>query len=335
MSMTHRERVSAAVHGEPVDRLPVALWRHFPGADATADGLASAVIAFQQAFDFDLVKVTPASGYPAEAWGARLVPESNLEGTRRYNQRVIDSPEDWRALPVLEPTHGAFGRELAALRAVRAGVGEDVPVLQTVFNPLTIAKQLVGPTVLEHMQDHATALMDGLATIAETSVGFAQACLSNGADGIFFATQFARHDLMSEEAYRDFGTAYDRVVLDAVRDRAGLVVLHLCGEHVMFELADLYGADIVNWHDRTTPPTLGEGLARRASGAVLGGLDRGAELRLGSPADVAAAVSRAAADTGGRRTMIGTGCVTLVDTPSDNLRAARAAVDTLRGAVPG
>src|SRR5512137_1866190 len=108
MTMTHRERVAATVRGAPVDRPPIALWRHFPGADATADGLASAVIAFQQAFDFDLVKVTPASGYPAEAWGAELVPEPNLEGTRRYLRRVVTAPDDWRSLPVLAADHGAF-----------------------------------------------------------------------------------------------------------------------------------------------------------------------------------------------------------------------------------
>ena len=36
--MTKKERVSAAVHGEKVDRVPVSAWKHFPPKDRIIDG---------------------------------------------------------------------------------------------------------------------------------------------------------------------------------------------------------------------------------------------------------------------------------------------------------
>src|SRR5512142_241602 len=93
--MNHRERVLAAVRGEPVDHVPVALWRHFPNDDQKPETLATRVVDFQRKFDVDLVKVTPASGYPAEIYGATFVDGKNREGTRSYTARPVNSLADW------------------------------------------------------------------------------------------------------------------------------------------------------------------------------------------------------------------------------------------------
>ena len=47
----------------------------------------------------------------------------------------------------------------------------------------------------------------------------------------------------------------------------------------------------------------------------------------GTPDDVRSQVVNAISQTGGKRLIIGTGCVTLVNTPESNLRAARNAVE--------
>ena len=66
--LTHRQRVKACLSGDQLDRVPVALWRHFPVDDQSPDGLAAAIFAFQNTFDFDLVKVTPSSSYCLRDW---------------------------------------------------------------------------------------------------------------------------------------------------------------------------------------------------------------------------------------------------------------------------
>jgi len=324
--MNKRQRIWAAIQGEAVDRVPIALWRHFPYVDQTAEGLAKAVVDFQLQFDFDLVKVTPTSGYPAEAWGAELVHADNSNGTRNYVRRPVQQPADWRRLPVLTVTHGVLGRELQALKLIRQGVGSEVHVLQTIFSPLTIARNLAGEVVFTHLHEHPADLHAGLEVITEVTGAFAYASLEAGADGIFFATQLAAQDKLPEADYRRFGLVYDRQVLDRVARRADVIVLHLHGLGIYFDLVTEYPAQIVNWHDRLTSPALGTG-KERAQGAVLGGLDEWAVLRNGQPEDVAAQVADAIAQTGGRRVIIGAGCVTPVDTPVGNIRAAREAVE--------
>lgn len=66
--MTHRELIEAAVRGERPERVPAALWRHFPGDDQRAEKLAQAHIAHYKTFDVDLLKVTPMSGYYGDDW---------------------------------------------------------------------------------------------------------------------------------------------------------------------------------------------------------------------------------------------------------------------------
>jgi uroporphyrinogen decarboxylase len=45
--MSKRERLKATIQGEATDRMPVALWRHFPGDDQDPVSLAASTVAFQ------------------------------------------------------------------------------------------------------------------------------------------------------------------------------------------------------------------------------------------------------------------------------------------------
>jgi uroporphyrinogen decarboxylase len=56
--MTRRERLKAVIRGEATDRVPVALWRHFPGDDHRPEDLAASIVGVQRRYDFDFVKVT-------------------------------------------------------------------------------------------------------------------------------------------------------------------------------------------------------------------------------------------------------------------------------------
>ena len=104
-----------------------------------------------------------------------------------------------------------------------------------------------------------------------------------------------------------------------------LNVLHLHGHRVMFDLLADYSVQVVNWHDRETPPTLRDGQAR-VQGAVLGGLRQWETMVQGTPDDVRREAQDGLAQTRGRRFILGTGCVTPITAPWGNIRAARHAV---------
>lgn len=325
-NVTHRVRLEACLAGEQPDRPPVALWRHFPVDDQTPEGLAAATLAFQRTYDFDLVKVTPASSYCLVDWGCVDEWRGATEGTRTYTRRVVQEPEDWERLTVLDPGKGRLGDQLESLRRIVKELGPDTPVIQTIFNPLSQAKNLAGGNrLLVHLRKHPDALHAGLRTITESIQRFNEAARETGIAGVFYAVQHAQYGLLSEPEYATFGSFYDRQALKPAED-LWLNLLHLHGEDVMFDLFVDYPVAILNWHDRDTWPSLEEG-QRRFSGAVCGGISREATIVYGTPDEVRAEARQAIEATGGRRFILGTGCVAPIIAPHGNLMAARRAVE--------
>jgi uroporphyrinogen decarboxylase len=324
-AMSKRERLEATIAGEAVDRLAVALWRHWPGDDQRAEDLARSTLDFQRMFDFDFIKVTPSSNYCLAGWGAESRWVGNQEGTREWGQRVIQRAEDWTRLEVQDPTSGLLGEVRRALRSIGQEVGGEVPVIQTIFNPLSQAKNLAGERLLADLRQHPEALKSGLETITQTSVHFVEAIRDTGIAGIFLALQHATYDLLTEEEYREFGRPYDLRILEVVQD-SWFNLLHLHGSNVMFDLVADYPVQAINWHDRETPPSLREAM-NRFPGLLVGGLRQWETMLRGTPDQVRSEVRTAIEETGGRRLVTGTGCVTPITSPLGNIRAAREAVE--------
>jgi len=324
--MSGRERILAAVRGEPVDRAPIALWRHFPQQDQKAETLARAHIDFQQRWGWDFLKVTPASGYYGDDWGLRAGYRPNPEGVRHITDRPVKRPADWGRLKVLDVTAGVYGRELHALHLIREALPHDL-ILSTVFSPLTIARTLAGDqALLRYLRESADDLHRGLEVITDVTARFAAETLAAGADGVFFATQCATAAYLTVEEYEEFGRPYDLRVLEAAA-RAQIRVLHIHGTDIMFDALTDYPVEVINWHDRRTPPSLAEA-RHRFSGCLAGGLHEWETLLQGSPGEIAAQVRDAVAQTGGRGHIVAAGCVIPVDTSEDRLGAARRAVES-------
>lgn len=326
---THRERIQAAMSGELIDRPPVALWRHFPVDDQSPGPLAKATLHFQQTYDFDLVKVTPASSFCLKDWGAEDEWNGHTEGTRQYSKRVIHGPRDWERLPSLDPTSGHLAAQLNCLRMIRSELDSETPLLQTVFSPLAQAKNLAGnETLLAHLRLYPESVLKGLAAIAETTRRFVEACLDTGVDGIFYAIQHAQANLLTLEEYKTFGLPNDQKVLEPARD-LWCNLLHLHGHNVYFSqlstLREPQGSalhfPIVNWHDRETYPSLSEA-QQIYPGVVCGGM-RQDTLVYADQAEVQKEAADAIQQTGGRRFILGTGCVVPVIASHGNILAAR------------
>jgi len=322
---SHKERIQACMNDEIVDRPPVALWRHFPVDDQSPESLAKATVHFQHTYDFDLVKVTPASSFCLKDWGVEDKWIGHTEGTRQYTRRVILGPKDWEQLPVLDPTSSHLAGQLKCLRLIRSELSPEIPLLQTIFSPLAQAKNLAGnETLISHLRLYPEAVMKGLATIAETTRRFVEACLETGIDGVFYAIQHAQASLFTLEEYKTFGIQNDLKVLEPSQ---GLWcnLLHLHGNDVYFSLLSFFHFQIVNWHDRDTFPSLKEA-QDTYSGVVCGGM-RQDTLVYETQAEVRKEAAEAIQQTNGRRFILGTGCVVPVIASHGNILAARKSVE--------
>jgi len=316
----HWQRIEAAIAGAATDRLPVALWRHFPVDDQDPGKLAAHTLAWQRAWDFDLVKFMPSGTYGIEDWGAKTAYEGAENGARVVKQVGLSRPEDWRCLPKLDVRKGVYGAQNAALAAAAKELKGSAPILQTVFSPLTTARKLAGEAALQHLRQHSDALEAGLKTITEVTIAFGEEALKAGAHGFFFATQLATADVLAPSQYERFGKRWDLEFFDAFKGRTRVDMLHLHGMNPMFDELAGYPVGLVNWHDRLTTPTLGMA-AGRFKGALVGGVEELGLLVKGSEAELRAQVRDAISQTGGRRLLVGPGCVAGIAAPELNIRA--------------
>jgi uroporphyrinogen decarboxylase len=324
-----RERLERAIAGEAVDRVPVALWRHWPGDDQRPADLAESTLEFQRRYDFDFVKITPASSFCISDYGVQDQWVGSLEGTREYTRRAVERSLDWTRLRVLEPARGALGRQLECVRLIVEGLQGGTPVLQTIFSPLAQAKNIAGGArLINHLRTAPERVHTGLNTITESTLRFLEELQRTGIDGIFYAIQHASYDLLSEDEYRAFGRPYDLRILEALSSRWWLNMVHLHGESPMFDLVADYPVQALNWHDRETDPDLALGKTK-FPGAVCGGLARWNPVHNGTPAEVREQARDAIEQTGGRRFIVSTGCVIMTTTPLSNIRAIRAVVDQM------
>jgi uroporphyrinogen decarboxylase len=328
--MNKRERVRAALQGNPVDRPPISFWRHFFEKETSAAGLAQAMLGFQRTYEWDFMKVNPRACYHVEPWGCRFQFSGQPHIDPKLIEAVIKTPDNWGQIKPLSPTTGAFGEQLEALRLIKEGLGGEVPFVETIFTPLSVAGRLVGSdeVMCDHLKQHPERVHEALEAITVTFEGFARSCLEVGVDGVFYATTgWATYDRLTDAEYAEFGRPYDVRILRAV-EGASFNILHVCRSHnMLWKLMD-YPAHAVNWATAdATNPQIGE-VWQRSHRPVIGGVDHLDTLRHGTPEAVAAQI-RNAVGQAREGLLIGPGCSISPQTPEVNLRAARAMVDTL------
>jgi len=320
--MGRRERILAALSRQPVDRVPYAVWRHFPAVDRSPSGLAQSTLRFHERYGSDFLKITPAGGYAVAAWGCVEDTTVRPDGHRPCASCAVRDAADWKHIRELDPG-SAEGYVEHIETIVRMGFDRrigDAPVLPTLFSPLSLARKLSGSRLNLDLREHPDAVTAALEAITATLIRFAELALSEGVSGIFYSIQAASRRLHSEEEYARFGEPYDRRVLESLRGKSMLSIIHAHGDELMFDRLARLPGHAWNWDDRATGPPLGEGRAA-VPGAVIGGLNQWATLRDGTPEGAVQETEDAIAQTDGIGLIVGSGCVLPMNTPDANVAA--------------
>jgi uroporphyrinogen decarboxylase len=320
--MTRRERIRAALNREPVDRVPYAVWRHFPAVDKSPAGLAQATLRFHERYGSDFLKITPAGGYAVEAWGCIEGEEMRPDGHRPCAQHAIRAADDWKKIRALEPESApGYAEQIETI--VRLGFDRrigDAPVVPTLFSPLSLCRKLSGDRLNSDIATHPDLVLSALEAITDTLIKFADRALTEGLAGIFYSIQAASTTFHTEEEYARFGEPFDRKFLASIEGRSQLTIIHCHGDNLMFERLSKLPGHAWNWDDRATPPTL-EQASAMVPGAVIGGLHQWKTLRDGTPEQAVEEAQDAIAQTNGRGLIIAPGCVLTMNTPDANVAA--------------
>jgi hypothetical protein len=138
-----------------------------------------------------------------EPWGCRFQLAGSPHRPQAHRGRHQD-PGRLAPDQTLSPTTGAFGEQLQALRLIKEGLGGEVPFVETIFTPLSVAGRLVSSdeVMREHLGQYRERVHEALEAITLSFEAFARACLEVGVDGLFYATtDWATYDRLTDAEY--------------------------------------------------------------------------------------------------------------------------------------
>lgn len=325
--MKKRDRISSAIAGAPVDRVPVSAWGHFFLDEVEPIRFADRMVAFQQEFDWDFLKVHARASYHVEPFGFAYEPSKAAEKGHVLTHTPVVHPEDWLKLRPAPLSAPAFQEQLDALARMRSQLPDDVPIIMTVFTPLDIADKMLdrnAAQLAEHIKTAPEAVGHALSVFSETLKPFVSKLVEFGVDGIFFSTKWANAAKLTPAEYRRLCLAHD---LNMMSPAASLPfnILHACENEVFLDTFRDYPTSVLHWDDNGAHnPSLRAG--RVSTGlCVSGGVDA-RTLAEDAPDAVDAKAVRAIVDTGGTGMILSPGCsLRVAATSSENLKALRAA----------
>ena len=326
--MDGRERVEAALALGLGDRPPVGAWGHTYREEWSPEDLAAITVERARRFGWDFVKFQPRASSFAEAFGSVYQPSGHkLKGPVMESAAVPDV-ESWRDVSLVNAN--ALDDQVSSIGIVARELGPGVPVIQTVFSPITVAGYLVGKSksrALRELRRSPELMRPALERIADSLVEFSRRSVAAGAAGLFYAISgYASKDALPEAVYRELVLPLDLLVLERLPSEAWFNVVHLCGSHLHFGLSRDLPVPAVSWsvHNQGNP-SLTEG--RQISGkAVMGGLGQRSTLLYGSPTTVEAEARRAVGETGGRGLILAPGCSVPPRARDGNLAAMVSAI---------
>lgn len=328
--MNGTQRIRALVEGGPIDRTPVAGWYHMPLVDRDVDAFVAETIASTDANRWDFIKIMTNGHFYTEAYGGQIDfsrdPRKWSGTVRRY---PVTSAAEARELPVLAADNPVWRRELEAHRRLADHYAGELPIVSTLFSPLTAVQELMGcldpGPVLALMREDPAALHHALAAMVETTANYLDALMDDGLDGVFFANQYSESSILTDEQYEEFVVPYDRQVLERLAGRTWFNIAHVHGAAGLrfddyLELPDTL-LQAVNWEncpsgtDAALVSTVA-GLRARTDKVLIAGIDQHADFALAPgegpkfvKARLQARFRDMLAQNGSNRFVFGPGCV--------------------------
>jgi len=257
--MSKRDDILELVlNGNSPGYVPAAFFHHFP--KEFSGGLASANkhMEYFRYTGMDLLKIQFERPFP------------RLES--------LQKPADWADFPFYDTDY--FDDQLEAIRELVEAADGQVVTVVTLYSAFQHSRYAAGlETVVRHLEENPEAYCKGLEIIAESILGFVDACIDAGVDGFYASTQ-GREDstLADKKLFDDYVKPYDLLVLEKIDANCDFNILHVCDNHGRY--SDLkpfedYPGDLIN-----VPPELTTGPISAAEAysifkrPLMGGLDR-------------------------------------------------------------
>lgn len=329
--MNKKERVLAALKGQPVDRVPYSFWLHNFAEEHSAEALAKETLRLYKTFDWDFLKPQSRPLCFMELWGQEFKRSEDKTTFPVITKYALDRIEDIKHLSWVDASVGALAEQIEAYKLIRAEVGNEVPIVGTIFAPMMTAMFMVeeGAAGLRRMMDEdPDGLEQGLAVISDVLADYSKMCIDSGMDGVFYATTAATKHLMSPAEFERFQRPFDIQILEAASP-APFNIMHMCGNHILAESFVDYPVDVFSWATTPSNPTLME-MHNKTGKAVMGGLPGKPEIGT-MPIEVLQKKAQASLEEmKGRFHLLGPDCSVNPDTPEELMHSVAPIVNAFK-----
>lgn len=309
--MTKRERLLAAIRQQPVDRVPVGFWFHFPEDQREGEACINAHMAYYDRNNPDFMKIM-------------------CDGYFTYPLDFpIEKPSDWRKLQPLTADHPFIREQVERAKAVTSRVHAKDPDCCTFYNIFAPFSSIRFGTsdelVTKHLKEDPDSVLYALDVIAKTNALLAELCVTEaGCNGVYYCVQGGEVDRMSVEEYRRLITPSDKYVLEHVNKFSPNNILHCCGwAGIKNHLEDWqdYPAACINWAVFIEELELAEGKKFFGGKTVLGGFDnrKTGLLKNGTKEEIQKFTKELLAKSGTIGVMLGADCTLPSDINLDRL----------------
>ena len=253
--MNSYERMRALVEGRPVDRAGVCGWFHMPLVDHNITDFVNATIAVTDYCGWDFVKLMTNGNFMPEAYDADLTPSRDPhEWCATFHRYPIRDMEDLKKLKVLDAKSGSLHREVLVTKALCGHYRDTVPVIATIFSPLTSLQEMMSslnPTGIKRfIRENRQELHNALSIVTQTIRNYLDELIEAGIDGVFFANQYSMSTIITPEEFDEFCKPYDLEILNYIKDRTWFNMLHVHGDaNLMMDRFLDYPVQAINWEN--------------------------------------------------------------------------------------
>ncbi len=331
--MTGRQRILAAVAGDPVDQIPMVPISMMVAADQIGvpylkyatdwQEQVRGQLAFADAFGVDHLSAISDPATEAADCGAEVIYHDNAPPALNETLSLLREKETLGNLAIPDP--GSSTRMANRLRVVeelkRQG-GEERIIEGWIEGPVAQACDLRGINrLMMDFYDDPPFVHELMEFVLELEMGYAAAQIKVGAEVIGIGDAAA--SLLGPDLYEEFAFPWQQRFIRGVHEMGALVRLHICGDsRPVFPFLPGLAPDILDL-DSVAPVAEARAAAvGEAAGLVLtGNIDPVRVLRGGSAAQVYDAVEKCFHDAGSRGYMVAAGCEIPRGTPPENLAA--------------
>jgi len=313
--MDKKTRFKNAIHGKPVDRVPVGFYKHIYNDD---DNAVEKNVQWVKATNIDMLAIEP-DGYYTLHWDSPL--------------QTLD---DWKKLRPYKKTDSFIAGQIDRAKRVAEKLKDDAAVYYCIFTPFSYIKRTIGveqpgegAAVMKLWREDRDTFKQVMDIVEQDNwLLIDEMKKETGIDGFLIAVQSGERWRFSVDEYREYQTPYDKRMIAYANSKYEDNILHLhtfANEPNNIGVWSDYDYQAISWRAYNTREqiTLPRGRVYFRPGSTLvGGFDNGPEgiLYKGNEKEIKDYTKKLIQETGDVGLILSADCSVIEDTPDEHLR---------------